>query len=653
MLSRLKKIIISSYSTIDTICMFLISFACLWFNLIAGIICLLISVAVYVYHKSYTEKRLSKRLNDYKAAIINDRDDMMQAFASGAPLLVCTVDRAKNLLWYNDKFETALVKTNEWEQIKDNDEMKLVLGSDGARAEIRTVDRVYNVNSVFLTDNGERMLFFRNDTARDNINTRYKEEKLCMAIVEVDNYDDILLQTTVENKSIIAAEIDSKIYEWANSLGAAICKADASRYDVFFVRKELDKLMAGDNCFAILNDMHSIKTETDYPVSLSIGIGYGEAELSDLQDSALEAIELAQGRGGDQAVVRQRGGETQFFGGVLPAVEMRSKARVGVMAHSLQNLISDADKVLILGHTRPDMDSFGSAIGVYAFAHNIGREAHIILEESNEAIDLVYNEAKGLDYSFISHNKAMELLTRKTLLVMVDHHRAANSEFPELVEKANNIAIIDHHRMAADAVMDARFSYIAAYTSSASELIVEVLELSGNRGEISRYEANALLSGIALDTKNFSENTGARTFEAAGWLRKNGADMAVVKNYFRVDLDFYQKKVNAIANAQFIDDGIVVAYTKDSDPAMNVIVSQAADELLKMKGVECVVVAGKGPKQTMVSARSESGKFNVQTLMEKLGGGGHQNSAAVQLNVGPEEAISAVVQAMRLENMIK
>ena len=254
-------------------------------------------------------------------------------------------------------------------------------------------------------------------------------------------------------------------------------------------------------------------------------------------------------------------------------------------------------------------------------------------------------------YEFVDHTDARTMLTSKTLLVMVDHHRGALSEDPGLIEITKKIAVIDHHRKAQDSVEKPLLSFMESYASSASELVSEILQYSGERGDITKFEAEALLAGINLDTKNFTTNSGVRTFEAASWLKRNAADTAVVKSYFKTDLSFYQKKLNVIANAEILENGIAVAYTKDIDPAMQLIVSQAADELLMMKGVDAAVAAGRNGQKTMVSARS-NGKYNVQTLMEKLGGGGHQQAAAVQLDVGPEESISQVVQAMRLEGLL-
>ncbi|MBQ1484004.1 MAG: DHH family phosphoesterase, partial [Eubacterium sp.] len=500
------------------------------------------------------------------------------------------------------------------------------------------------------------MLFWKDVSVEESLRLKFSDSLICLGYINIDNLDEILQATPVESRSRIAAEIDEVIYSWAKEMDASVFSMSDSRYAIVFKNRYLSALEASN--FPVLSKIRAIETSADFPPSLSIGLGVGEAKLTELQQTATEALELALGRGGDQVVVRDEKGDTEYFGGSLPTVEKRNKGRSRVMAHALMNLMRDADRVLVMGHSRPDMDSIGSSLGIYAMACNLGRECHIVLENPGDGIDSIYQDAlKQMNddgspaYSFSGHAEAMEMLSPKTLLVMTDHHRAAISECPELCAAAAKIAVIDHHRRAGDAVENTVLSFTESYASSASELVSEMLQYSGEMGDINRFEADALLAGIALDTKNFTTNTGVRTFEAASWLKRNGADTAVVKDYFKIDLSFYQKKTNVIANAEVLSNGIAVAYTKDIDPAMQLIVSQAADELLTMKGVDAAVAAGRNGQVTMVSGRS-NGRYNMQTLMEKLGGGGHREAAAVQLDVSPEEAISQVVQAMRLEGLL-
>ena len=581
----------------------------------------------------------------------------MESFSFGAPLLLCVIDRNFRIQWTNPAFEEVFEAATDLSAYVPGEELQKLFDENSA-LKVRVEDRVYTVSASELseTERNYRMLFWKDSTIEETLRIKYSDSLVCMVCVNIDNLDEIIQATPVENRSRVAAEIDEVIFGWAKEMDASVFSTSDSRYMVVFRNKYLTALEK--NNFPILSRIRAIETEADFPLSLSIGLGVGEAKLTELQQTANEALELALGRGGDQAVVRNEIGETEYFGGNLPAVEKRNKGRSRVMAHALMNLMRDADRVLVMGHSRPDMDSIGSSLGVYAMACNMEKECYIVLEAPGDGIDSIYQDAlKQLNddgspaYRFLSHQEAKELLTSKTLLVMTDHHRAAISEYPYLCEAAKKIAVIDHHRKAGDAVEDTVLSFTESYASSASELVTEMLQYSGEKGDINKFEADALLAGISLDTKNFTTNTGVRTFEAASWLKRSGADTGTVKNYFKIDLGFYQKKTNVIANAEVLSNGIAVAYTKDIDPAMQLIVSQAADELLTMKGVDAAVTAGRNGEITLVSARS-NGRYTMQTLMEKLGGGGHREAAGVQLDVSPEEAISQVVQAMRLEGLL-
>ncbi len=656
--TRTRREILKAYITTDTAATLILSVVVLWFNLPAGLVCLLCSAGLFAYHKYFTEKKLVKKLSEYKENIIRDREDLMSAFSDGSPLLLCVVDRAGRVHWTNNAYDQCFATRAELGAVLSREKIGAFYENENLAEQVRVGEKIYEVTAISLggTNASFRLLFWEDVTDGEGLKSSFRETRVCMAYLGVDNYDEIIGETSIENRSRAAAQIDEAIFGWAKEIGGAAYRISESRYSIIFQQKYLDKLK--EEGFPILNKMHGITTEADFPTSVSIGIGVGDSDYIQLQSSAEEAIDLALGRGGDQAVIRDKAGETEYYGGALPAVAKRNKGRSRVMAHALSNLMDDADRVLVLGHTRPDMDSFGASLGIYALAGNKGKEVHIVLENPGDGIDAIYKAACSLKgeneepaYSILSHGQARGLLTKNTLVVAVDHHRAVLSEDPDLLAAANKIAVIDHHRRSSDAIEKTVLSHMESYASSASELVTELLQYSGENGEITRFEAEALLSGIVLDTKNFTVNAGVRTFEAASWLKRNGADSVNINNYFRIDLDFYQKKVHVIANAEILPNGFAVAYTKDKDPAMQVIVSQAADELLTMKGVEASVAAGRGESKTMVSARS-NGKYNVQTLMEKLGGGGHQLAAAVQLDVGPEEAIGQVVQAMRLEGIL-
>ena len=656
--TKLRLEIARAYMGIDIVAMLVLSIVVLWFNLLAGIICILLVAGLWAYHRYITEKNVLRQLTEYKEKILSDREDLMDSFSKGAPLLLCVMDRGCHVQWANTAFEEVFEGTGSLSEYIPKEDLLAFFQEGREKLNFKIKGRSYEINSEVIseTEMDYRMLFFKDVTYEKDLEFKFSNSLICVAYINVDNLDEITQATAVENRSKLAADIDEVIYGWAKELEAPVFHMSNSRYAVIFKNSSLPVIKA--NNFSILGKIRNIETEADFPASLSIGVGVGDATLSVLQQSATEALELALGRGGDQAVVRDEKGDTEYFGGTLPTVEKRNKGRSRVMAHALMNLVRDADKVLILGHSRPDMDSIGSSIGIYAMVNNMGKDCFIVLEDPGEGIDSIYKQALKQQnddgspaYHFMTHAEAIGALTPKTLVVMADHHRPVLSEMPELCSVAKNIAVIDHHRRAEDAVDNTVLSFMESYASSASELVTEMLQYSGEVGDINKFEADALLAGIALDTKNFTTNTGVRTFEAASWLKRNGADTVIVKDFFKIDLGFYQKKINVIANAEILSNGVAVAYTKDIDPAMQLIVSQAADELLMMKGVDAAVAAGRNNDTTMVSARS-NGRYNMQTLMEKLGGGGHREAAAVQLDVSPEEAISQVVQAMRLEGLL-
>ena len=474
---------------------------------------------------------------------------------------------------------------------------------------------------------------------------RLEENQGCIALVYIDNYDELLSSSPVEQQSGISAELDRKIRSWAQGLDASVIRIKDSRYIVQFEQKYLQIQKRSE--FPIINQMHDVETGADFPTSISIGIGAGSDSFSVLQNLADDAIDLAMGRGGDQVVIKYENGEVEYFGGSLPSVEKRNKGKARIMAHALMQVVSSSSKVFIMGHKRPDMDSIGSAIGMHAFARSRGKDSYIILNEVGNAIDILYAEAeKTGEYEFIGTEDALQLADSDSMIIVVDTHIPALSECPEILDEVKTVVVIDHHRKSKDAIENPTIIHMESYASSTSELVTEILQYAVDKDEISDFEAEALLAGIMVDTKSFVINTGVRTFEAAAWLKRVGADSTSVRRFFRMNIDFFKKKCNIINNAEILGGGVAVAYTKDSDPDMQVIVAQAADELLDMRGVNAAFTAGRSKDRTLISGRSLD-KVNVQTVLEKLGGGGHINIAAAQVEEGPEEAIASVVKIMR------
>ncbi len=482
----------------------------------------------------------------------------------------------------------------------------------------------------------EVTVFFIDRTDRELYCKSFENVKPVLIIVDIDNYDELTSKTTTDSKRAIPTEVDRILRKWAESYGAAISSIADDEYVVFTDREKAREMVA-DN-FAVLDEVREIETKIDFPVSISIGMGISDISIAECKVLALAALELAIGRGGDQAIVKTDE-TTDHYGGTLQTMEKNKRGKARVIAHAIKRLIKESSKVLIMGHRMPDMDSFGAALGAYRMCEYMDTDAYIVIEEHNDALEEIYTAAvESDDYRFVKRKKAIDLVDDKTLCFVVDTNRPVLVECPELLEKCGKVIVVDHHRLADDAIESPTIAYVESYASSASELITEVMQYFAQKKFITRLEAEALLAGIMVDTNSYSIRSGVRTFEAAAWLKRAGADTASVKRLFQTDIEDFRIKANAIAAAEYSPEGFVFAKTDCFTADAAIINAQVADALLTVKGVIASFVIGRNEKmQTIISARS-LGEVNVQALMEKLGGGGHLTAAAAQLDITPEEA---------------
>lgn len=492
-------------------------------------------------------------------------------------------------------------------------------------------DRLFKIRTnAKPREKDDIVVFFDEATARENFRSQLESDRAVIAYINIDNYDDLIASSSEDSKRLLPSQIDNIVRKWGDSYDSPVISTDDDRY-IMYTNKGKIIRMAEDN-FSVLDEVRRIETKIDFPVSISIGAGISAISLRESADLAEAALELALGRGGDQAVVKTDDG-TKYFGGTLQAIEKSNRGKSRVIAHAMRAMICDADKVLIMGHRWPDMDSFGSAIGASAICKYLGKDAYIVIDKHNEALDTVYDQAELTeDYNIIRQEKALRLVTPDTLLIIVDTNRPMLVECPELVDACKSRVIIDHHRLTEDSFQNASIAYIESYASSASELMAELLQHFAQKRFINKFEAEAMLAGIMVDSNNFSGRTGVRTFEAASWLKRAGADTTEVKRFFQMDKVDFMSKASAIARAEFDDCGVAYAATRGHTGNTQIINAQVADELLMVKGVRATFVLGTNEKdQTIISARS-LGSVNVQSLMEKFGGGGHFTSAAAQVN---------------------
>ena len=569
---------------------------------------------------------------------------MRKNYINQIPMPACVVDKDGIVLRANPLIKEVFVYEDiagakiftltglKRETLMHANEEEIILERNNRLFKIRT-----NAN---IKEDDDIIVFFDEATAREAFRTKLEDERAAIVYIYIDNYDD-LIASSGEERRTLPTQIDNIIRKWGDSYDSPIFSTDDDKYIMYTSRARLER-MATDN-FSVLDDVRNIETQVDFPVSLSIGAGTSQLSLTEAADLAQEAIALAGGRGGDQAVVKTDDG-TKYFGGTLQAIEKNNRAKSRVIAHGMKAMINDADKVLIMGHKWPDMDAFGSALGAYCICRYLGKDAYIVVDKHNEALDTIYNQAvDSEDYNIIRQERALKLVTPKTLLIIVDTNRPILVECPELVTACNARIIIDHHRLTDDSFQNASIAYIESYASSASELMAELLQYFSQKRFINKFEAEAMLAGMMVDTNNFSGRTGVRTFEAASWLKRAGADTTEVKRFFQMNKVDFTTKASTIARADFTDYGAAFAATRGHTGNTPVINAQVADELLMVKGVKASFALGMNEReQTIISARS-IGEINVQSIMEKMGGGGHFTSAAAQI----DEPVEYVEERLR------
>ena len=645
--------IVRSYVGLDMLIMLIFSLIILWLSLWLGVACLIATALVGIYHGKVTFTKTAAKVSEIRTGAAEENDEITRLFIDSCPVYMCVSDINGKLSWATEGFRERISAGESIADLIDTDTFGKLFDESDYFAIVRVGDKSYRVSASDRDESGhsKRMLYFDDVTESETAKESISGQKPCLAYINIDNYEELLAANPVESQGKIIADIEGVLHEWATDLSASLVRVRSSQFIMAFYQSRLAQLR--EDKFSVMDRIHAIKTEADFPTTISIGIGINSESYADLQEDAFDAMDLALGRGGDQVVIKNADGDQEFFGGGLASVERRNKGKARIMSHALMRLIRDSSNVLVMGHQNGDMDSIGASIGVAALAQAAGKRASIVLNAPNESIDIIYGAAGETGrFEFVNDEVANILAQRDSLLVVVDTHIGPRVECPALLEKCKRVVVIDHHRKAANAIENTVLTYMEPYASSASELVTEIMQYAGSELEFERFEMSALLAGIALDTKNFTQNTGVRTFESAGWLKRNGADTKDVNKFFKMRLDFFQKKVNMIASAEILGGGIVVAYTKEVDPAMAMLTGQTADELLEMRDIRASFVAGSMGSRTTVSARSD-GSINVQLIMEKMGGGGHLNVAAAQSDDGPEKVIQQIAELLRKEGLIE
>lgn len=618
--------------------------------LIIPSIILYISILCYTYFANNKRKsEISEQLQDLTLTV----DSAAKSSLINSPFPLVILETNGNVVWKSSKFVTEFADIDMDNYIDDliidiKDEIEK---SDNKKRksvirQIQIGKKTYTVQGEFAKSKKyERkkspeymmILYFIDETEKVKLKQENEDKKICVGIIMIDNYEEVTQRVDAEQKTQLMAKVESTIYDWVNETNGILVKADRDTYVYVFEQKNLEKIK--EEKFAILDSIKNLVRKDKIQLTLSIAISNEGDTERDVYKSASAAMDVILGRGGDQAVIRQNG-KYLFFGGKVEEVEKRTKVKARIVAHALEELIKENDKIMIMGHTNPDIDAIGSALGIYRIAKTLGKDARIVANVETPSIKDLYESIKDqYQEVFISSETALAQVDSGTLVVVVDTHKKTYVGSPELLTKTNKIVVIDHHRRSADFIDNSILTFQEVYASSAAELVTEIIQYTQNEVELSEVEAEALYAGIMMDTKNFTFKTGVRTFEAAAYLRRCGVDIIKVKKWFQSDLESYNTISEIVRKAEIVRDSIGISIYDVQEKETSLICAKAADELLTIGNITASFVLGlMEDGKVCISGRS-IGDVNVQMILEKLGGGGHITLAGAQLeNVTIDEA---------------
>ena len=612
--------------------------------IISSIIIMLLIVGYSYIANNKRKNEISETLQD----LVLNVDSAAKSTLINSPFSLIILETDGNIIWRSSKFVSEFEKMNINTYIddltldfkneiktrqKDNQTNKML------QKEILVDGKIYNIIGKYANTRSKDkksqkeymlMLYFIDITENKQLKQKVKDSKSCCGIIMIDNYEENMQLLESSEKPQITAEIDKVVYDWANQTNGILIKSDRDRYVYIFEQRYLEEMK--DDKFSLLDKIKEIDTREKVQFTLSMAVSNEGDTNKDKYKSAQAAMDVVLGRGGDQAVIRENE-IYRFFGGRAQEVEKRTKVKARVVAHALENLIKESDKVMIMGHTNPDIDAMGSSIGIYRLAKTLGKSAYIINNSIGAAVEVFKNELlKDPEYEdvLISKEVAFENMEEDTLLVLVDTHKKNYVEAPELLDKTKKIVIIDHHRRSADYIEDATITFQEVYASSAAELVTELLQYTETKVELKTIEAESLYAGIMMDTKNFTFKTGVRTFEAAAYLRRCGVDIIRVKKWFQSDLHDFNKIADIVKSAEIVNTTIAIAIYPEKEKDASIVCAKAADELLTISDITASFVLGYMEEKICISGRS-IGDINVQVILEKLGGGGHITLAGAQV----------------------
>ncbi|SHF00267.1 DHH family phosphoesterase [Tissierella praeacuta] len=611
----------------------------------------IILIAYLIIYNIKSANKKEKEFQRYIEGLGDEFESATKHAIFNMPFPLVMLDENGNISWYNTPFlklmgEIELLNEKLSDLIPGLNLDSIFKENDMKPLDIKYGDRDYKVYPNLVdtkktnsTNNMIVMLYWVDNTNLVNLEQRYNKERLVIALAYVDNYDDVKSSTPEVNRPLVMAEIDKNINSYFTKYNGVVRKYENDKYFIIIENSGFKNVESKK--FDILDQIRELDLGNTIPITLSMGVGAGGSNPFEAYEKARAAIDIALGRGGDQAVV-QVGSQLSFYGGKTKAIEKRNKVKARVIGYALRQLIDQADRVFVMGHKNPDMDSFGAGVGVLRAVKDRNKEGYLILNGENPSIKNIYDrmlkEQPELLEQIVTSEKGLELVNDSSLMVVVDNHKPSFTEAPELLDLISKVVVIDHHRRGVEFIKDPVLTYLEPYASSTCELVTEVLSYMSDKINLTKFEAEALMAGITVDTKNFSFQTGVRTFEAASTLKRAGADTTVVRQLFRDDYNTFIYKAEVVRSSKIIFDKIAIGRLETQMEDSLLIAAQAANELLNINGVEASFVMTYVNNKLHISGRS-LGNISVQLILESLGGGGHLTSAGTQLdNVTMDEA---------------
>ncbi|MBM0365160.1 DHH family phosphoesterase [Staphylococcus pseudintermedius] len=612
-----------------------------WLAFIAAILLfVMLIISVFIFRRFY--RYLDRYLDDLSGKISIGSDRAVKTM----PLGLIVLNENDQIEWVNP-FMSERIERNV---ISDpiNEVYPNILKQLEKAKEIEIADGAYAYRVRYSEK--EHILYFIDMTEEATIQQAYDDQQPIIATLFLDNYDEITQNMNDTQRSEINSMVTRVISRWAQEHNVYFKRYSSDQFIAYLNRRILRELE--DTKFDILSQLREKSVGYRAQLTLSIGVGEGSENLIDLGELSQSGLDLALGRGGDQVAIKNMNGNVRFYGGKTDPMEKRTRVRARVISHALKDILLEGDKVIVMGHKRPDLDAIGAAIGVTRFAMMNNLEAYIVLNESDidptlrRVMDEI-DEKPELKERFVTSDDAWNMMTSRTTLVVVDTHKPEMVIDENILNKANRKVVIDHHRRGESFISSPLLVYMEPYASSTAELVTELLEYQPTEQRLTRLESTVMYAGIIVDTRNFTLRTGSRTFDAASYLRAHGADTILTQHFLKDDIETYINRSELIRTVKLQENGIAIAHGPDDKIYHPVTVAQAADELLSLDGVEAAYVVARREENLIGMSARSLGEFNVQLTMEALGGGGHLTNAATQLEgVTVEAAIEKLQQAI-------